>query len=182
MSLYGNDPAMTHIKLPQPQETAKREPERPATAPDGDDKQYREPHAGVADDVGTGAAALQQPNAAPCATGAPRKVLGETIGNGSNAAVNETLGKQQGAHIDIASRIHSMITADLRHSIGLNDRFLLIRDLFGGNAEQYEETITILDAFADLDEAMIHISETYSWNPDSDGVKLLIELLERKLG
>ena len=28
---------------------------------------------------------------------------------------------------------------------------------------------------------MIHIAEHYAWNPNSDGAKLLMELLERKL-
>ena len=31
--------------------------------------------------------------------------------------------------------------ADLRNAIGINDKFLLIRDLFGGDGEAYEEAI-----------------------------------------
>lgn len=70
---------------------------------------------------------------------------------------------------------------DLRHSIGINDRFLLIRDLFGGKAEEYERVIDELDAFTELDDAMIYIQENFEWNPDCDGATLLVELLERKL-
>lgn len=70
---------------------------------------------------------------------------------------------------------------DIRKAIGLNDRFLMIRDLFGGDATLYDKTITRLNEFDDLDECMIYIVENFRWNPDSEGAKLLVSLLERKL-
>ena len=70
---------------------------------------------------------------------------------------------------------------DLRKAIGLNDKFLMIRDLFGGDAARYENTIDTLNEFDDLDECMIYIVENFRWNPDSEGAKLLVSLLERKL-
>ena len=54
------------------------------------------------------------------------------------------------------------------------------RDLFGGDGEAYEEAIATLNAFDDFDECMIHIAENYAWNPNSDGAKFMMELLERK--
>lgn len=71
---------------------------------------------------------------------------------------------------------------DLRRSIGLNDKFLLTKELFGGDSVRYEEFITTLDKFTDLDDALIHIQETYSGNPDGEGIKLLVDLIEKKLG
>ena len=70
---------------------------------------------------------------------------------------------------------------DLRKAIGLNDKFLMIRDLFGGDADRYEDTIDTLNEFEDLDECIIYITENFRWNPDSEGAKLLISLIERKL-
>ena len=70
---------------------------------------------------------------------------------------------------------------EIRKAIGLNDKFLMIRDLFGGDANLYEDTITHLDQFEDLDECMIFIVENFRWNPDSEGAKLLVSLIERKL-
>ena len=70
---------------------------------------------------------------------------------------------------------------DLRKAIGLNDKFLMISDLFGGDAARYEDTIDTLNEFDDLDECMIYIVENFRWNPDSEGAKLLVSLLERKL-
>lgn len=70
---------------------------------------------------------------------------------------------------------------DLRKAIGLNDKFLMIRDLFGGDADMYEDTIDRLNEFDNLDECMIFIVENFRWNPDSEGAKLLVSLIERKL-
>lgn len=70
---------------------------------------------------------------------------------------------------------------ELRQAIGLNDRFLMIRDLFGGDAARYEATIDTLDEFEDLDECIIYIVENFRWNPDLEAAKLLVSLIERKL-
>ena len=70
---------------------------------------------------------------------------------------------------------------DIRKAMGLNDKFLMIRDLFAGDAERFENTIDTLNEFEDLDECMIYIVENFKWNPDSEGAKLLVSLIERKL-
>jgi hypothetical protein len=69
----------------------------------------------------------------------------------------------------------------LRDGIGLNDKFLMIRDLFDGDDEAYDEAISALDRLETMDDCMIHIIENYAWNPDSEGSKFIMQLLERKL-
>ena len=81
------------------------------------------------------------------------------------------------AHVPVQSGIPDV----RRCNIGINDKFLLLRDLFGGDTERYERTIDRLNEFDDLDDCIIYISENYDWNPSSDGVRFLMELLERKL-
>ena len=71
--------------------------------------------------------------------------------------------------------------ADLRQALCNNDRFLLARDLFGGDMDACGRTIDRLNEFDDLDECMIYIAENFDWNPNSDGAKLLVDLIERKL-
>ncbi len=75
---------------------------------------------------------------------------------------------------------HSKINS-LRDGIGLNDKFLMIRDLFDGDGDAYDEAITALDSMETLDDCMIHIIENYAWNPDTEGSKFIMQLLERKL-
>ena len=103
-------------------------------------------------------------------------VLGEVI-NRDVQTLADTIAPRR----DMASELRrGEPVADLRNAIGINDKFLLIRDLFGGDGEAYEEAIATLNAFDDFDECMIHIAENYAWNPNSDGAKFMMELLERK--
>ena len=71
--------------------------------------------------------------------------------------------------------------SDLRKAIGINDKFIMLRDLFAGNEAQYNATIDALNSFASLDDCMIYIVENFAWNPDSEGAKLIVSLIERKL-
>lgn len=103
-------------------------------------------------------------------------VLGEVI-NHDVRTLADTIAPPR----DMASEIaRSEPVTDLRRAIGINDRFLMIRDLFGGDADAYEQAITELDGFRDLDECMIYIAENFAWNSSSDGARFLMELLERK--
>lgn len=102
-------------------------------------------------------------------------VLGEVIG-----ADRRTL-----ADTIAAERSTSSVAApvgSLRSAIGINDRFLLIGELFGGDAASYDRTIEVLDGMESLDDCLIYVAENHTWNPNSDGAKLLFELLERKYG
>lgn len=102
-------------------------------------------------------------------------VLGEVIG-----ADRRTL-----ADTIAAERSTSSVAApvgSLRSAIGINDRFLLIGELFGGDAESCDRTIEVLDGMETLDDCLIYVAENHTWNPNSDGAKLLFELLERKYG
>lgn len=107
-------------------------------------------------------------------------VLGEVI-NHDVQTLADTLADTLARPRDVASelRLGEPLT-DLRRAIGINDKFLMIRDLFGGDGAAYEEAIDALNGFEDLDDCMIHIAENYAWNPNSDGAKFIVELLERK--
>lgn len=102
-------------------------------------------------------------------------VLGEVI------APVQTLADTIAPPRDVASELrHREPITDLRRAVGLNDKFLLIRDLFNGNGALYEITIRRLNEFDNFDDCMIYIAEHFAWNPNSDGAKLMMELLERK--
>lgn len=82
---------------------------------------------------------------------------------------------------DVATELrHRAPITDLRRAVGINDKFLLIRDLFNGNGSLYEITIRRLNEFDNFDDCMIYIAEHFAWNPNTDGAKLMMELLERK--
>lgn len=102
-------------------------------------------------------------------------VLGEMI-NADVRTIADTI-----VHEDaVADVVGKEAISDLRQAIGINDRFLLIRDLFEGNAEAFESTVAKLNSFDNLDDCMIYIVENYDWNPYCDGAKLLMSLIERR--
>ncbi|MDD3108858.1 MAG: hypothetical protein PHV49_06600 [Alistipes sp.] len=109
-----------------------------------------------------------------------KKVLGEAF-ESQSVPVNEMLGKQQN-HTDVASRLHAQsVVYDLQQCIGVNDRFMLIRNLFHGDSAAYAAAIAQFNTFTDLDDALLYMQENFQWNPDDEGVRLLVDLLERKL-
>lgn len=101
-----------------------------------------------------------------------------TVVLGEKLQPQTTLGDQLAARQTV-NDLRPRIT-DLRRAVGLNDKFLLIRDLFNGNGSLYEITIRKLNEFDNFDDCMIYIAEHFAWNPNSDGAKLMMDLLERK--
>ena len=169
------------VGAPVPAEVSVPEPEiaagKPAAVPDvsAAAPEFRKPVFGTVpepeeeDEPGFEEITLEP--AAPAGT-----VLGDIINHDV-----QTLADTLAAPRDRASELRrSEPVTDLRRAIGINDKFLLIRDLFGGDGEAYEKAIGVLNDCADFDDCMIYIAENYAWNPNSDGVKLLMDLLERK--
>ena len=113
------------------------------------------------------------PMPAPREQEAPQR-LGDIYAKNTVTTLADKMAEEQ------PTAVFNRIT-DIRKAIGLNDKFLMIRDLFGGDANLYEDTINHLNEYDDLDECMIFIVENFRWNPDSEGAKLLVSLLERKL-
>lgn len=81
----------------------------------------------------------------------------------------------------LADEIENSAIKSLSDGIGINDKFLMIRDLFDGDSSEYERVINELDKMESFDDCMIYIVENFAWNPDSDGAKFIMKLLERKL-
>lgn len=105
--------------------------------------------------------------------------ISEKIGNGGDTLA-DVLARQSQVP-DMAEKLGSGKVAELRKSIGLNDKFLMIKEIFGNDTDAYNAAVDSLEQFTNLDDAMLYIHETYSWDPNSEAVKLLVDLLTRKL-
>lgn len=102
-------------------------------------------------------------------------VLGDVLSS-EQTTLADNLAEQT---LDVATAASASIS--LRSAIGVNDKYILLRDLFAGDADYYERAISKLDEFESLDEAMLYIYDNFHWNPNSEGARLLMELLARKL-
>ena len=103
-------------------------------------------------------------------------VLGEVI-NSDVQTFADTIAPAENAAADIVGK--SAIDT-LAEAIGINDRFLMIHDLFEGNADAFNAAIAKLDSFGNLNDCMVYIMENYEWNPYCEGAKLMMSLIERR--
>ena len=72
---------------------------------------------------------------------------------------------------------------DLKTAIGLNDKFLLVNELFGGSMEKYNKSIDNLNDLKTLNGAMIYLNELkveLQWNSSNEAYKKLWALVAQK--
>jgi len=81
---------------------------------------------------------------------------------------------------NISSKLQSRPIGDIAASIGVNDRFKLIRDLFNGDAESYRKTIEILNNSTNFNEAFNYISTNFNWDMEDVSVQFILDLVRRK--
>lgn len=98
---------------------------------------------------------------------------------GEKQFINERLG-DNGKRKDLSSKLQSKPIRDIGTSMGLNDRFKLINELFNGDKDSYQQTIKILDSATNFNEAFNYINTSYDWDMEDDSVQLLLDLVRRK--
>jgi len=81
---------------------------------------------------------------------------------------------------DISSKIQTKGIRDINSVIGMNDKFMFVRELFGGNKDEYIDTIQLLNNFDSFDNAYNFISEHSDWNMDDVNVNKLVEIVKRR--
>ena len=184
MSLYGESTPAPQSEKPEkvekiekidtPVEPANAEPapapapiEEPASEPIEPQKEEPIESATLAVSVAERLAAAQSES--------QPQILGEVIGAGTTTLAEAVAASQPMVQTVQNDRVNS-----LRNAIGINDRFILIRDLFGGDGAAFERAMDELDAFDDFNECLVYMS-TYRWNPNSDGARMLMDLITRKL-
>lgn len=80
---------------------------------------------------------------------------------------------------DLSSRLQTKPLKDIAKAIGLNDKFLFIKELFGGDTNLYESTLRRLNEASSMEEAMVLLKE-FNWEMDEMPARKLVELAQRK--
>ena len=93
---------------------------------------------------------------------------------------NEQLGTMKGDD-DIADIMKTQHLSSLLEAIGLNDKFLFIREIFDGNQNAYNQAISRLESTENLTDARAVIMSYTGDNAESEAVKQLMDLVKRKL-
>jgi hypothetical protein len=121
-----------------------------------------------------------KPTTSKPATPAEPIIVPETTTLADTLTPTPTLADSITAPAALAEEITNSKIDSLHQAIGINDKFLMIRDLFDGDDKAYDDAIAALDEQPSLEECMIYIIENYQWNPDAEGSKFIMQLLERK--
>jgi len=73
---------------------------------------------------------------------------------------------------------------DLRRAIGINDRYLFIKELFRGDEIMYERSIKTINGFNIYGEAEFWIKRELklklAWRDDSEAVQIFDQLIKRR--
>lgn len=97
-------------------------------------------------------------------------------------SLNEKLAQSQ-QKMSLAEKLQKKPIADLRSSIGLNQKFLFMNDLFEGENTAYNSAVDQLNNFSSMDDAknfLLSLGTKYSWDLDSESVIQFTELVERR--
>ena len=99
-------------------------------------------------------------------------------------STGETLGeKMMGEDNSLAAKLQQTPGRDLKSSIGINDKFLFVNELFGGSMEKYTKSIENLNDLKTLNGAMIYLNELkieLQWNSSNEAYLKLKDLVSRK--
>ncbi|MGE0077163.1 MAG: hypothetical protein AB7S48_04805 [Bacteroidales bacterium] len=109
-------------------------------------------------------------------------ILGETLAEkfqGKHKFRNEIMAEQN-SRVDMSTRLQNKPIVDLYKAIGINDKFLFIKELFDGDSARYSETINHLNAIADLNDAIIYLQDNFQWTEDNEHAAKFIDLVRRK--
>ena len=83
----------------------------------------------------------------------------------------------------LAARLQRAHVSDIRMAIGINDKVMIVNDLFGGSVERYNKSIDALNDFPTLSGARVYMSELQielQWDTESTAYKMLNDLVERR--
>ncbi len=97
----------------------------------------------------------------------------------STSSRNESIGEKTNVQ-DVSSKLQSKPLEDIKKAIGINDRFLFIKELFEGNANIYNETIDIINNADNYIEVLNHLKANYDWDYKSDVVIYFLDIVKRK--
>ncbi len=99
--------------------------------------------------------------------------LGDSFLKGKS--VNDMVSDQNKLEFKLSNRPVSSI----KTSIGINDRFQYIRELFDGSAEKFAETVTTIDSMNDIKEAVEYLRQNFKWRKTETSLKF-VQLVKRR--
>lgn len=99
--------------------------------------------------------------------------LGDSFLKGKS--INDLVSDQNKLEFKLSNRpVHS-----IRSAIGINDRFQYIRELFDGDVEKFNDTVTSLDSMTHIREAVHYLRQNFRWKKTETSLKF-VNLVKRR--
>ncbi|MDR1973508.1 MAG: hypothetical protein LBQ31_02420 [Bacteroidales bacterium] len=79
--------------------------------------------------------------------------------------------------------VHLERPIDLRTSVGINEKFLFVNELFGGSIRECNEAMALLNDLDNIDRAMEQVhsyKEKFSWNEESVAYMTFVEVVSQR--
>lgn len=105
-------------------------------------------------------------------------IIADQFSNRSES-FNEKLGEHKHED-DILEILKTKPLLSLDEAIGINDKFLFIREIFDGSADSYNQAIQKLESVGSLSDAMAVIMSYSGENTGNEAVRQLIDIIKRK--
>ena len=96
----------------------------------------------------------------------------------SESSINENLAGQRKPDMD--TKLVGQPINNIGRNIGINDRFLIIRELFDGDADRFSRLVENLDGAGDYNKAVGLLEEQLSGSLEHEGVEILTGLVKRR--
>ncbi|MCU0371224.1 MAG: hypothetical protein MUC31_07405 [Bacteroidales bacterium] len=164
------EPFIPETFLTEPAEPVPPEPEPPAPEPEP----AFIPPAPAATVPETGGEMNQPHEKSP-------RITFDLFSEGTGATLADRL--RDGQEKRIADKLQESKVVDLRTTIGINDKFLFINELFEGNMRIYDEAIQKLNASATMAQAdllLLDLKILYNWESEAPTVKKFVDLVRKK--
>jgi len=97
-------------------------------------------------------------------------------------SLNEKLSLSQ-TDKSIADKLKKNPIKDLKVSIGINEKFKFINELFEGNLQKYDDGLAKLNSFSNYEEAykyLLFLKKESGWGDENEAYLLLSELVSRR--
>lgn len=108
-----------------------------------------------------------------------KEILAETFGK--TKFLNDILA-QYGNTNDLSKKFQQQPLTDLFKAIGINEKFLFVKELFGGHADSYTQTLTYINQAGSFNEAVEYLDRHFTWDFENPTVQKLLELVHRRFG
>jgi hypothetical protein len=96
----------------------------------------------------------------------------------TESSINENLAGNRKPDVD--AKVIGKPIDNISRNIGINDRFLIIRELFDGNADPFKQLLGELDQAGSLDMANSILDSTFDGEKEHEGLRILSNLVKRR--